>query len=174
GPPHVPPPIVEEQVGNEHVAIVSLEPEPRRDVRILTHRRPTARAAIAVGGAQLTDGAAGVHPPAVGQLHMNIRVRRALLREAPSRPVLPPVEIPIGALVDTRRVIEAQSEPVAPALLVRPLQEPQVVDLEPRRAAQVTGLEVGVLAGDLAEAEFLGVTGEAGARCCVWGPRIGP
>src|SRR5439155_22966179 len=96
------------------------------------------------------------------------------LREAPSRPVLPPVEIPIGALVDTRRVIEAQSEPVAPALLVRPLQEPQVVDLEPRRAAQVTGLEVGVLAGDLAEAEFLGVPGEAGARGVVGEPRIGP
>src|SRR2546425_2364442 len=155
--PHIAPPEVEEEVRHEHAAVVALEPEPRRDVGILAHCGSPPGAAITERGAELTDRAAGVHPPAVVQLDVRVGVRGPFLRQAAGGPVLPPVEVPGGALVEAGGVVEAPAEPVVPALLIGAQQEAEIVHLEGRRTTQIARLEIRVLPGDLPKVHLFGV-----------------
>ena len=57
---------VNEEVRHDHPALVAVEAEPGRHIRVLPHRRSAARSVVAVGGPELAQRAAGVHEhPAV-------------------------------------------------------------------------------------------------------------
>src|SRR3989449_10164922 len=168
-----PPPIVHPEVRNQALAVVAADPGPRGDVRILPQRRPAPGAAVAVRRPQLTQRSPRMHPPAVVELAVDVGIECPLLWHPARRPVLPPVEVPARALVQPGWVVEAETEPVVPALLVGAEQEPEVVDLESRGAAQIARFEVGELPGDLAEVNFLGVPCERGAGGIEGQPRIG-
>ena len=69
------------------------------------------------------------------------------------RPVLPPVVVPLNALVERALAAIEEAHPRAPRLLVRAAQVAEVVHLEPGRAALVRRLEHQMLAADFVELE---------------------
>src|SRR5207302_4982590 len=93
-----------------------------------------------------------------------VGVERTLLRQSGAGPVLPPVEVPLEALGQGAPLAVEKAHPRTPRLLVGALQVAQVVDLEPRGAALVAGLEQDVRAAHLAELQRLVVARERRAR----------
>src|SRR5260221_8504415 len=126
---------VEPQVRDDHLAVVAVDAQPRGDVGILPDRRPAARAVVAIRRAELPYRAAEVERPGVVERGVRVRVERALLGKPGGRPVLPPVEIPLEALIQLARVAVEETRPRAPRQLIGPTQIPQVVGLETGRAA---------------------------------------
>src|SRR5258706_16317033 len=125
---------VEPQVRDDHLAVVAVDAQPRGDVGILPDRRPAARAVIAIRRAELPYRSAEVERPGVVERGVRVRVERALLGKPRGRPVLPPVEIPLEALIQLARVAVEETRPRGPLRLIGAPREPPVVGLETRRA----------------------------------------
>ena len=122
--------------------MVADKAEPRVNGLIDPEGRAAARAAVAEHIAQAGDGAAHVYAPLVIERRVHVRVEGPLRRQPLRRPVLPPVEVPERPLKDQHGLSPVHGGPVIPPLLIRLIQEAEIVDLEPRRAPLVTGLEV--------------------------------
>src|SRR5207249_7842351 len=60
---------------------------------------PTPRAVVAVRGPQLSDGSTEVERPRIEEGRVRVGIERPFLRQASSGPILPPVEIPLEALI---------------------------------------------------------------------------
>jgi hypothetical protein len=101
--------------------------EPRKK---FPHRRSAARLAVIVRRAELSNRSAGVDAPVVLEVDVQVGVVRRLEREAVVGPVLPPVVIPLEALVVLPHVAIEEPGPRCPRLLVGALQVPEVIDLE--------------------------------------------
>src|SRR5207247_7902587 len=122
---------------HDRFAIVADQTGPRREVGILPHGRAAARAGIAVRLAQLAQRAAGMERPGVAERDVRVRVERPLFGQSRRRPVLPPVGIPLKALVKGALVAIEVSHPGAPRLLVDALYVAQVFDVETGGASLV-------------------------------------
>src|SRR3989441_7216820 len=151
---------VEPEVGHDRFTVVAVDAQPGSEVRVLPHRRAAARARIAVGRPELSDGPAEVERPRVPERGVRVGVERALLRQPRSRPVLPPVEIPLEPLVQLAGVAVEVPGPRAPRNLIGALQVAEIVDIEPRGAALVIRLKQQMIAADLAEPKRLDVSGQ--------------
>src|SRR5205807_3365209 len=92
GPPAVAAPVVDPEVRYDRLAVVAIQPRPRREVRILAHRRPAPSARITIGLAQLAQGAAEMERPRVVECGMRVGLERSLLGQPRRGPVLPPVK----------------------------------------------------------------------------------
>ncbi len=160
--------VVDRQVGHHAAPVVAVDEEPRRDVGVLPHRGPTACRAVVVGGAELAHGPAGVNAPVVAQREVQVRVGRPLHGQAFRGPLLPPVPVPLEALIERAHAPVEEPDPGGPGVLTRALEVAEIVDLEPGRAPLPRRLEPRVLARHLAELHLLGVAGEHGARGVVW------
>src|SRR4051812_682666 len=112
--------------------VIAVDAKPRREIRILTHRWTTARRAIVERGAELTERAAHVPAPIVLERDVRVCIVCALDRHSLRRPVLPPVVVPLEAVVEEARLSVGVSRPRAPRRLICTAQEPHVVRLESR------------------------------------------
>src|SRR5213079_1877405 len=151
GPPAVAPPVVDPEVWDDRLAGVAVQARPWREVMILTHGGPPARAGVTVGLAQLAQRAAHMERPRVAERGVRVGIERPLFRQAGSGPVLPPVEIPLKPLVQAACVAVEVADPRAPHLLVRALEVAQVIDFEAGGAPLVTGLRLEMRAAHLAD-----------------------
>ncbi len=128
---------------DDRATLVQLDSAPRRDELIDPCRRAApAGAPIAVHIAEVPEGATDMHPPLVFELCVHVGISGSIGGQPTRRPELPPVEIPKRPLERPGRFLPVQRAPVVPSLLIGPEQNPQVVDLKPRRAPHVAGLEV--------------------------------
>src|SRR6185437_4710375 len=105
---------VRRQRRNGSAPLVAADVEPRRDVAILANRRAAARAAIVVRRTELTERAANARRPVVGPREVHVAVVCRFLRQAIGRPVLPPVVVPLEALIEAAHVPIEVTDPRAP------------------------------------------------------------
>ena len=132
--------VVHPEFRHQRLAVVALDAGPGGDVGILADRRAAAGAAVAIGGADLAEGATDVEPPAVLELGVDVGVERTLGGEPVEAPVLPVVEVPAQLTEHLVGIAEGEVGPGSPHLLVGLAQEADVVDLESRCAPLVRGL----------------------------------
>src|SRR6267142_5957932 len=125
---------VEPEIRHDRLAVVAIDAEPGREVGVLAHRRAAARAGIAVRRAELPDRPAEMQRPGVAERRVRVGVERPLLRQPRRSPVLPPVEVPLKALVELARVPVEVARPGAPRNLIGALAVPEVVRLKAGRA----------------------------------------
>ncbi len=95
---------------------------------------------------------------------VQIGIVRRLQRQPRRGQVLPPVVVPLEAIVPRPLLAVEEAHPGVPRLLVGAAQVAHVVHLEPRRPALVRRLEHQVRAAHLVELELLGVAAERRAR----------
>src|SRR6266480_243722 len=121
---------VEPEIRHDRLAVVTVDPQPRAEVGILAYRRSTACAVVAVRGSQLADGPTEVQRPGVQECRVRIGIERPFLGQSRGGPVLPPVEIPLEALIQAAFVAIEVPRPGTPRHLVGAPQIAEVVDLE--------------------------------------------
>src|SRR3954463_14983350 len=136
------------------MAVVALDSDPGGEIGILPYRGAAPGTPIAVRRSNLPYGSPHVQPPAIGELSMDVGIERPLGRKPRGAPVVPVVEVPPELLKNFIRLIPDQIRPVGPGLPVSLQQEADVIDLEPRRAPLIRGLEVQPLARHFGEADF--------------------
>src|SRR6266545_7935514 len=93
--------------------LIVLNAQPRPEVLVAPHRRPTARATVAKNVAEVPQRPAEVDPPLILELRVEVRIRGPVGGEAVRGPELPPVEIPKHLLEHEGRLLPVQRRPVA-------------------------------------------------------------
>src|SRR5258708_12521645 len=121
-------------------------------------RTTSSAVAVAERGAELPGRRARVHPPAVVQLGVHVRVGGALHGRPRRRPELPPIEVPERRMIERAGVPGLKRKPGIPALLVRLQQEAKPVHLEPLTAPLLTVLEPTDPTAHLAEFDLFGAS----------------
>src|SRR6267378_2424806 len=168
--------VVYEHLRDNRRALIVLEPQPRGDVLIASHCRPTPRAAVAEYAALVAERPPDMDPPLILELAVEVRVRGPIRRQpVAGRPELPPIEVPKCPLEYLMRFLPVEGPPSVPPLLIRAEQDAQIIDLEAGRPAHVAGLELNETVA-ASERQFLGVARErcpcAVERDIVVGPLI--